>query len=414
MTTAAPATTRPVPPRPGPPRTDGRATAARGRGRWVRFEKWWWDGTLPGGGLAGALSAAGAWPREAVMLLLRLSADRAIWEGAPFPSRRRIAAQVGWTDGRVRTLLRHEREWLDVEQLARWEEVRPTHRRAAAPPDAGAGAGAGEPPKREPPKKRTATKRPAGDVAHRYRALRRQFPGIAAWQPAELDATVGAVVGAILQREATAEEVAAATHAVMRLLHLRCGSAEPPELAQLVADVELVARAARECRHPLFRRYVRGEGLPDGYDRSADVQYLVRPEPWPERLALARSWSQRVAAVRARSAVAGAADVASAAADVADVAGEPTPSQVWADICDRLRAGGAWCAPSESADVQLGDSPAEHARRREALRDSLRGVGWGEPFPLDAEWITAALPLAGHLFDVFYESGSDPPDIPAP
>ena len=65
---------------------------------------------------------------------------------------------------------------------------------------------------------------------------------------------------------------------------------ECPPLDEWRAEVELVARACRECPHKLFASDVRWEGDPDGFDRSRSVATVCVQRRWEERLQAARAW----------------------------------------------------------------------------------------------------------------------------
>lgn len=66
-----------------------------------------------------------------------------------------------------------------------------------------------------------------------------------------------------------------------------------PALELFAAEVELVARAARESANPLFARDVRGEGWDGAPDRSRSVDTLLRHKKWSERIDAARRWENR-------------------------------------------------------------------------------------------------------------------------
>lgn len=63
-----------------------------------------------------------------------------------------------------------------------------------------------------------------------------------------------------------------------------------PPLEEFLADLELVARAARECNDPLFARDIRGKGWSGGVDRSRSVATLTVQTRWTERVQAARKW----------------------------------------------------------------------------------------------------------------------------
>lgn len=65
---------------------------------------------------------------------------------------------------------------------------------------------------------------------------------------------------------------------------------ERPPLEEFVADVQLVASAARQCPDPLFSRDIRAIGWTGGRDRSRDVGTLLRRAKWGDRLRVAREW----------------------------------------------------------------------------------------------------------------------------
>lgn len=63
----------------------------------------------------------------------------------------------------------------------------------------------------------------------------------------------------------------------------------PPD--ELLADLQLVARAARECPAPLFARDLRAEGWAEGSDRSRSVPTLCVRRRWDERVSAAKEWA---------------------------------------------------------------------------------------------------------------------------
>jgi len=69
---------------------------------------------------------------------------------------------------------------------------------------------------------------------------------------------------------------------------------KPTDLEAWVADVELVARAARESDDRMFARHLRAEGWAEGTDRSRSVATLLRHEKWADRLEAARAWAARI------------------------------------------------------------------------------------------------------------------------
>ena len=382
-------------------------------GGWLRVELDWLLGTMPGdgSGVFGALGGGEAWPRGGVLMFLRLLADRAIWRGARFPSRRQIAARVGWTDGRVRTLLRHEEEWIDPFHAARWEQVRPAHRKAgpstddgAPSPQDGAAGGAGDaaPPPKAPAPQPTKPRRP---IERDWSLPLRRFPTLRGVDAAELRQLVERVVVAIIGHDDPGvERVRAAAYPVLRLLALRAVVGEPLDLARFESDVELVAAAARECKHVMFRRYVRGEGLPDREDRSGSVSAITDIERWPERLECARQWRRLVDRAVNQAAPAAVVEAAPAWLDVG--------AQAWGDVLARLRRTSDRVRMTpELEGVALADHPAEEARRVQALDHALDVVhmGWTTLTGADQRAVIEAHEgRLQELFALFY-GRPDPP-----
>ncbi len=65
-----------------------------------------------------------------------------------------------------------------------------------------------------------------------------------------------------------------------------------PSTSEFADDMELVARAARECPDPLFAHDIRAEGWSEGRDRSHDVSTLCVQRRWGDRLRAAQEWSR--------------------------------------------------------------------------------------------------------------------------
>jgi len=95
-------------------------------------------------------------------------------------------------------------------------------------------------------------------------------------------------------------------------------SAGRPPLEAWVADVELVARAARECPIPVFAREIRGEGEAGRTGHQRSLKTVLNPLRFSDRLQAARRWAEvaRPAAPPALRLV----DPAEAEAHAADVA----------------------------------------------------------------------------------------------
>lgn len=357
--------------------------------KWLRLERWWWTGMGPGGGIAAALPKP--WPREALLMHLRWLSDRAIWDGMPVPSRRRLAAEAGWDDGRVRTLLRHEEWWLDPRYVEAWKAVRPRRRTAAAsaplPPAPAAPA---------PAKERKARPRPAVPSWDGLRAAVRRLPALRTLPLHELRDVVARCAEAILGRSPSPEDLGASTRPVLQLLSLRASGAELPDLGAFVDDVELVARAARDCPMPVFRRFVRGHGMPDGVDRCRSVPTICATEPWPERLAAARAWARHVPRARPAGPV-----------DAATQARIDEAAALWPEVWRRHVAG-----------EPLAELEPEDRRRRAALTAAAEVLGLGDTLNYVADALTAdeaaamaavAEQLAG-AWAAMYGGGPEPPE----
>lgn len=363
-------------------------------GKWIRFERHWWLGERGrSNGLFGDLDQVPTWSRETVLLAMRLAADDAIWEGARFPSRRQLATLAGWSEGRIRTLLRHEEWWVDPRYRARWEEVRPAKR---APPTRGAPPPPPKPPAPKPPPKREPPK--PGWIG----GMTRGRPTLARWTHDELLVVVRRLAAAILQVEPDEVQTRAAAAHLLRLLDLVAGADPGLELEAWALDVELVARAARESRHRLFANDVRRLGW--GTDASRDPRTITAADKWTERTKVARSWARLLTRDAAPADDAALDDEAPLDAATVDA---------WEDVIARLRATtGDWRPRAELAVVQLADSAAEHARRGEALvmalQVHLRDV------PGDRTWLVdrdedALRRLRDH-WAIFYEyHGPAPP-----
>ncbi len=65
----------------------------------------------------------------------------------------------------------------------------------------------------------------------------------------------------------------------------------PDELDAFLEDVDLVARACRECPDRTFARLVRGEGWAEKANNSRRLSTVLDPRAWGARLLVAREWS---------------------------------------------------------------------------------------------------------------------------
>ena len=341
---------------------------------WLRVELSWLVDELPGenNGLLGSLPKP--FPQGATLLLLRLLADRAIWRGIPFPSRRRIAYAVGWTEGKVRTLLRHEEQWVAPRDLPRWAQVRPKHRQAA--PAAGGAPPAPTPePEPKPPRKRES--KATRPVPTEWPLPLRRAPWLRELGEEALRDVVRRCVVAITEEaDPSPETQRAAAIYVIRVLALRTRAGEPVDVEAFVADVELVARAARESRHIEFSRWVRGIGMAERTDGSRVPRCVLYADRWPQRLQLAR----QELALRGRE-LAGGAGGPPAAANPSNLEGELADGLVEADdVLQRLREAWArdpralWRRSAEGEGFALGDNPVDEARRAHALDQVVRVI----------------------------------------
>lgn len=75
------------------------------------------------------------------------------------------------------------------------------------------------------------------------------------------------------------------------LLKLLRAQGWPDDLEGWLADLALVARAARECPAPLFSNDIRGENWATKADTSRDIRTLAHPDRWLARLTAAESWA---------------------------------------------------------------------------------------------------------------------------
>jgi hypothetical protein len=135
---------------------------------------------------------------------------------------------------------------------------------------------------------------PRDDGAPEWARKARRPKGVT---PLALLAAVARCVEAVRQKPASAEIPESTARPILGLWRdLGC-----PPLMPFVADVELVAEAARRCPDPMFARAIRGEGWAGKEDTSRKIASVCRRSPppdssgatWEDRIDAAREWDRR-------------------------------------------------------------------------------------------------------------------------
>jgi len=160
-----------------------------------------------------------------------------------------------------------------------------------------------------------------------------------------------------------------------------------PDLEAWVADVELLARAARECHAPVFGREIRGQGEAGRADHSRSLRTVLAVDRFGGRLEVARRWAATLAPAAApalrlvtpQEAEARAAEQA-ALARLTEAVGDRGLEDLYASLAEACRPCETW----RPALAELGRSPdprgAALALERELAREARaagRAAGGG-------------------------------------
>ena len=150
-----------------------------------------------------------------------------------------------------------------------------------------------------------------------------------------------------------------------------------PDLEAWLADVELLARAARECHAPVFAREIRGQGEAGRADHSRSLRTVLAVDRFGDRLEVARRWAATLAPAAApalrlvtpQEAEARAAEQA-ALARLTDAVGDRGLEDLYASLAEACRPCETW----RPALAELGRAPdprgAALALERELAREA--------------------------------------------